>query len=55
MLASKGEEVYMYSHLDFIVFFTKNKDCKLKKVLHDLKQSPRAWFDRFTKDKKKIR
>jgi len=28
------------------------KVCKLKKVLYGLKQSPRAWFGRFTKSMK---
>lgn len=27
---------------------TVNKGCRLKKSLYDLKQSPRAWFHRFT-------
>ncbi|KAM1982959.1 hypothetical protein ACFX16_011426 [Malus domestica] len=29
-----------------------NNVCKLKKSLYDLKQSPRAWFGRFTKSMK---
>ena len=28
---------------------TINKVCELRKSLYDLKKSPRAWFDRFTK------
>ena len=35
-----------------MVSFPKEKDGKvfhLKKALYELKQSPRAWFDRFTK------
>ncbi|CAL9020822.1 unnamed protein product [Prunus brigantina] len=30
----------------------KNQVCKLRKSLYGLKQSPRAWFDRFTKSMK---
>ena len=31
-----------------------NKVCKLKKPLYGLKQSPRVWFDRFTKAVKRV-
>ena len=32
----------------------KNRVCRLKKSLYSLKQSPRAWFDRFTSVIKKV-
>jgi Reverse transcriptase (RNA-dependent DNA polymerase) len=43
------EEVYMEIPPDFGTTQTMNKVCKLKKSLYELKQSPRAWFDRFRK------
>jgi len=45
-----SEEVYMDPPPGCIVTENqKNKVCKLKKSLYGLKQSPRAWFGRFTK------
>ncbi|RVX06283.1 Retrovirus-related Pol polyprotein from transposon TNT 1-94 [Vitis vinifera] len=43
------EEVYMEIPPGFEGSMAKNQVCKLQKSLHGLKQSPRAWFDRFTK------
>ncbi|RVW69978.1 Retrovirus-related Pol polyprotein from transposon RE1 [Vitis vinifera] len=43
------EEVYMEILPGFEESMAKNQVCKLQKSLYDLKQSPRAWFDRFTK------
>jgi hypothetical protein len=41
------QEVYMEIPLDFETDQTSGKMLKLKKSLYGLKQSPRAWFDRF--------
>ena len=46
------DEVYMEIPLGFETS-NVNKVCKLRKSLYGLKQSPRAWFDRFTKAVKK--
>ncbi|RVW28765.1 Retrovirus-related Pol polyprotein from transposon RE1 [Vitis vinifera] len=43
------EEVYMEIPPGFEESMAKNQVCKLQKSLYDLKQSPQAWFDRFTK------
>ncbi|KAK0577899.1 hypothetical protein LWI29_001989 [Acer saccharum] len=47
------EEVYMEIPPGFETGSNVNKVCKLRKSLYGLKQSPRAWFDRFTKAIKK--
>ncbi|WJZ94996.1 hypothetical protein VitviT2T_013797 [Vitis vinifera] len=45
-----SEEVYMHLPLGCMVSEKQcQKVCKLKKSLYGLKQSPRAWFGRFTK------
>jgi hypothetical protein len=41
------EEVYMEVPQGFGTKQTEGKVCRLKKSLYGLKQSPRAWFDRF--------
>jgi hypothetical protein len=41
------EEVYMEIPSDFSQYETIGKVCRLNKSLYGLKQSPRAWFDRF--------
>ena len=47
------EEVYMDLPSGFDGGYEGRKVCRLKKSLYGLKQSPRAWFDRFTKSVKK--
>nr|GEV95931.1 putative RNA-directed DNA polymerase [Tanacetum cinerariifolium] len=47
------EEVYMKASLEFSQYFKHEEVCKLKKSLYELKQSPRAWFGRFTLAMKK--
>nr|GEX88590.1 putative ribonuclease H-like domain-containing protein [Tanacetum cinerariifolium] len=42
------EKVYMEAPHGFTNKFRERKVCLLKKSLYGLKQSPRAWFDRFT-------
>ena len=43
------EDVYMDRPPAFETKAFENKVCKLKKALYRFKQSPRAWFGRFTK------
>ena len=48
-----SEEVYMDLLLGWMIPEVHcRKVCKLKKSLYGLKQSPRAWFGRFTKSKR---
>ncbi|KAJ0444187.1 putative RNA-directed DNA polymerase [Helianthus annuus] len=42
------EEVYMEAPPGFTKDFKPGEACRLKKSLYGLKQSPRAWFGRFT-------
>jgi hypothetical protein len=41
------EEVYMEIPSGLVSAETEGKVCRLKKSLYGLKQSPRAWLDRF--------
>jgi Reverse transcriptase (RNA-dependent DNA polymerase) len=43
------EEMYMEIPPGFDTNQTMDKVCRFKKSLYGLKQSPRAWFDRFGK------
>lgn len=43
------DEVYIEIPPGFKTSNNRNKVCKLQKLLYCLKQSPKAWFDRFTK------
>ena len=43
------EEVHMEMSSGFDEIKMNGKVCKLKKSFYELKQSPRAWFGRFTK------
>ena len=43
------DEIYMDIPSTFKGNMRDNKVCRLMKVLYDLKQSPRAWFERFSK------
>uniref|UniRef100_A0A2N9FX30 Reverse transcriptase Ty1/copia-type domain-containing protein n=1 Tax=Fagus sylvatica TaxID=28930 RepID=A0A2N9FX30_FAGSY len=46
------EEVYMDLPLGFTTAFDVGKVCKLNKSLYGLKQSPRAWFGKFSQSMK---
>ncbi|RVW92733.1 Retrovirus-related Pol polyprotein from transposon RE1 [Vitis vinifera] len=47
------EKVYMEIPPGLETSFNNNRVCKLKKSLYGLKQSPRAWFDKFAKSVRK--
>ena len=44
-----AKEVYMKIPPGFETLDTRNRVCKLRRSLYGLKQSPRAWFERFTR------
>lgn len=43
------EEVFMEPPHEFDKMFGTNKECRLKNTLYGLNQSPKAWFERFTR------
>ena len=43
------EKVYMEQPIRFVAQGEIRKVCRLRKSLYGLKQSPRAWFGKFTK------
>ena len=43
------EEVYMEQPPGFVAQGETHLVCKLQKAIYDLKQSPRAWFDKSAK------
>ena len=47
------EEVYMDIPLGYSITLGTNEACKLQRALYGLKQSPRAWFGRFSMAMKK--
>ena len=48
------EEVYMQAPPGYSEEFTQGEGCRLKRALYGLKQSPRAWFGRFTNAMRKF-